>query len=81
MIVQNEDNGGLYFIVGALVVAVAIIGFMYFNNAKVSNTLSPTVIERTEKTIEKTAEPAPSTNSYELKIDDNGASATHTETP
>jgi hypothetical protein len=30
---NNSDNGGLYFIVGALVVAVAFIGYLYANGS------------------------------------------------
>ncbi|MEZ0260396.1 MAG: hypothetical protein ACAH80_05260 [Alphaproteobacteria bacterium] len=30
---DNSDNGGLYFVVGALVVAVGLIGFLYMNGS------------------------------------------------
>lgn len=30
---DNNDNGGLYFVVGALVVAVGLIGFLYMNGS------------------------------------------------
>lgn len=30
---DNSDNGGLYFIVGALVVAVAVMGYFYMDGS------------------------------------------------
>lgn len=76
MATQTEDNGFLYFIVGALVVGVAILAFFYMNGTNMTTSNSPAVIERTERTIEKTVEPqSNSGSSLEMRIDENGASA------
>lgn len=52
MATQTEDSGFLYFIVGGLVVVVALIGFIYLNDAEIKDG-TPTLIERTERTIER----------------------------
>ncbi len=80
MATDTQDNSGLYFIVGGLVVAF-VVAFVYFNNNNIGviSPQNPTVIERTTtNTIEK-APPAPQSNSLELNVDRNGASATSTQ--
>lgn len=48
---DNSDNGGLYFVVGALVVAVGLIGFLYMNGSigeRGGSGLPSVVINKTE---------------------------------
>ncbi len=53
---DNSDNGGLYFIVGALVVVVGLIGYFYVNGNPGSASGPTTVVEKTVNTIEKPAD-------------------------
>ena len=79
MATQTQDNSGLYFIVGALFVVVAIIGFLFLNDGSIGmNDNDTTIIEKTEHTIEKAPEPAKS--SLEMRVDEDGVSATSTST-
>ena len=76
MIVQN-DNGGLYFIVGMLLVAVIGIGFLFLND----NADGPNIISKTERTIERTVEKPSekSSTSFSLAVDEDGVTATTTD--
>ncbi|MBP7722646.1 MAG: hypothetical protein KA155_08935 [Alphaproteobacteria bacterium] len=78
--VNNNDHGGLYFIVGALVVVAVIAGVYFIQNDQVDNPNTPSVIERTERTIERTTTDDNDANSssLEMRIDEDGASATTT---
>lgn len=74
--VNNNDHGGLYFIVGALAV-VAVIAGVYFIQNDTANNGAPSVIERTERTIERTTtDDNNNSSSLEMRIDEDGASAT-----
>ena len=44
---DNSDNGGLYFIVGALVVAVGLMGYFYYNGSLGSSAGPSTIVEKT----------------------------------
>ena len=71
---SSESNNGLYFIVGALVVATAIVGFFFFssNNTGANYGPAPT----TSITMEKDND----VDQTSVKIDENGSSITHSET-
>ena len=70
---NNTGNGGLYFVVGALVVAVAIMGYFFVasDNTNVSNMEPAAGIERT---VEETS------SSFEVEMDEDGISGTTTQT-
>lgn len=74
----NENNNGLYFIVGALIVAVLVMGFfMLGNNDNADNNPVAVVertIERTSDSVEKEAD------GFELNVDNNGFSGTVRDT-
>jgi hypothetical protein len=74
----NEDNhGGLYFIVGALVVVAVIAGVLFIQNGEEIGANTPNVIERTERTIERTIDSDDNnSSSLEMRVDDDGVSAT-----
>ncbi len=76
----NNDHGGLYFIVGALVVVALIAGVWFIQNDETGNPNTPSVIERTERTIERTTtdDNTNDSSSLEMRIDEDGASATTT---
>ena len=77
--VNNNDHGGLYFIVGALVVVAVIAGVYFIQNDQVDNPNIPSVIERTERTIERTTtDDNNDSTSLEMRVDEDGASATTT---
>jgi len=60
---NSDSNGGLYFVVGALVLAVAGFGYYYFNG-------SPAVRSDTHTTIiEKTVVPAETSPDVRIEID------------
>ncbi|MCE7887004.1 MAG: hypothetical protein DYH13_05810 [Alphaproteobacteria bacterium PRO2] len=75
--VNNNDHSGLYFIVGALVVVAVVAGVWFIQN-DAANTGAPSVIERTERTIERTTtgDNDAGSGSLEMRIDEDGASAT-----
>lgn len=67
----NDDNGGLYFIVGALVVAVAVMGFFLLGDT--SNDDNPIAV--IERNVDETADSAQeSTSNIDLNFDDDGVS-------
>lgn len=71
MIVEREDNSALYFIVGALLVAVAAFAIYYFASDRqaVENTASDTT------RVENVA-PASGSTSTNLSVDGNSVSTT-----
>ena len=71
----QENNNGLYFIVGALVVIVAVIGFLYVenDNTEITNIDPAAGIEETADNIED------STTEFNVDVEDDGFSAS-TET-
>lgn len=77
MATQDNDNGFLYFIVGGLLVA-AIVGFFVMDGGSDMSD-GPSVIERTERTIERTTDNDNNTTGFEMRVDGNGASATSTQ--
>jgi hypothetical protein len=75
----NNDHSGLYFIVGALVVVAIVAGVWFVQNEQIDNPNTPSVIERTERTIERTTtDDNNDSSSLEMRIDEDGASATTT---
>jgi hypothetical protein len=72
MIIEREDNSALYFIVGALLIAVAAFAIYYFSVNGNSN--SDVAADSTR--VENTAPAAGETNSMSLSVDSNGAKAT-----
>jgi len=72
MSTQN-DNNGLYFIVGALVVIVALMGFLYLGNSDDGDVLNIEPAAGIEETVDETS------SSFELNIDDEGVSGTTTQ--
>jgi hypothetical protein len=72
---NENDNGGLYFVVGGLVVAVAVIGFLYFgqNAGEKANMTEPA------SGVEAPADNETS-STFNLEIDDNGISGSSTQT-
>ena len=77
--VNNNDHGGLYFIVGALVVVAVIAGVYFIQNDQVDNPNMPSIIERTKRTIERTTtDDNNDSTSLEMRVDEDGASATTT---
>lgn len=76
----NNDHSGLYFIVGALVVVAVVAGVWFIQNDQIDNPNMPSVIERTERTIERTTtdDNNNDSSSLEMRIDEDGASATTT---
>lgn len=69
----QESNNGLYFIVGALVVIVALMGFLFLGNSNDTDVLSIEPAAGVEKAVDET------TSSFELNIDDEGVSGTTTQ--
>ncbi|MDF3023708.1 MAG: hypothetical protein K0R10_1069 [Alphaproteobacteria bacterium] len=53
---NSDNNGGLYFIVGALVVAVAAMGYFYLADAPASKGGTTIAIERNVSPTEKPAD-------------------------
>lgn len=68
----QQDNTGLYFIVGILVAVVAVFGFIMFANDGDVTTIEPAA--GVERAVDQT------TSSFELNVDDNGVSGTSTTT-
>jgi hypothetical protein len=60
---NSDSNGGLYFVVGALVLAVAGFGYYYFNGSPVVHTDTHTTI------IEKTVAPPVTLPDIKIEID------------
>ncbi len=69
---ESEGNNGLYFIVGALVVAVAVIGFLFMGNNAPMESSNP--VAGIESAVEKTS------NSFNIKVDEDGVSGSSTST-
>lgn len=71
----QESNNGLYFIVGALVVIVAVMGFMYMNNdTNDLEIINPAAgIEETADNIEE------STTEFKVDIEEDGFSASSSQ--
>ncbi len=85
MIVEREDNGPLYFIVGALLVAVAAFAIYFFTTNR--SAPSPDLAEgiRAENSVAPAAGGGTSAevenangSSMTLSVDDNGTTATTT---
>lgn len=71
--IENNNNSGLYFIVGALFVAVLIMGFIFVGNDDVT-TLEPSAgVEEAADNVEDT------TSEFNLKIDEDGVSGSSTQ--
>ena len=69
---ENQNNNGfLYFIVGALLVAVAVLGFMYLENPEDSNNPVTTIVETTEEAADDVADEG---DEFSLEIDEDGFS-------
>lgn len=74
MTTQNENNGGLYFIVGALFVAVLAIGVMFFSQNDETNTIEPAAgVERAADQVEET------TNEFKIELDEDGVSGSSSQ--
>jgi hypothetical protein len=74
----DDDNNGLYFLVGGLVV-LAVIGFFVFSNGDDVENISPAAGEATYTGSAEPGTPDRS-SSTELRVDDDGVSSTTTET-
>ncbi|HYD17470.1 MAG TPA: hypothetical protein VEF76_03200 [Patescibacteria group bacterium] len=57
---NTENNGGLYFIVGALVIAVGVMGYMYFGGDHDGRSGASVAIEKTSDAV---------SNPVDLKVD------------
>lgn len=57
-VVTTESNNGLYFLVGVLLVAVVVLGFLYFNGTIGGSASSNPVANA----VESTAEAVPDVN-------------------
>lgn len=66
---DNSDNGGLYFLVGGLLVAVIALGFMFYTDTDSMQSDSPTIIERTV-----TQDESGNSGSFNMDITDDGVS-------
>ena len=69
---QNDANGGLYFIVGALLVAVVALGVMLMSSEDTGiGNIEPAA--GMEETVDQT------TSSFEIDVDDDSISGTTTQ--
>lgn len=71
---NSNDNNGLYFIVGGLLVAVLVIGGLYMTQPEEGENIireSTTLVERTTQD--------ESGSSFNLEVDDEGFSASSEE--
>ena len=77
MIIEREDNSALYFIVGALLVAVAAFAIYYFSFSGRSDS-SPVTGSSTqvENTAPAAGDSSSSSDTMSLSVSPNGATAT-----
>lgn len=68
----QESNNGLYFIVGALVVIVALMGFIFLGNND-GDVMQIEPAAGMEEAVDETS------STFELNIDDEGVSGTTTQ--
>lgn len=69
----QESNNGLYFIVGALVVLVAVLGFVYFGSSDAPNIEPAAGVEQAAQEVEKT------TSEFKIDVEDDGFSASSSQ--
>ena len=69
----EESNNGLYFIVGALVVIVAILGFVFLGADNVPKIEPAAGMEQAADQVEET------TSKFEVNIEEDGVSASSTQ--
>ena len=69
----QESNNGLYFIVGMLVVIVALIGFFYMGGADTTNMENIEPAAGLEEGMDQ------SSSSFRVDIDENGVTGTTTQ--
>lgn len=71
---NNENNNGLYFMVGGLLVAVLVIGTIFLTGTDSGKQ----VVKETNTVVERSVDKATdneSGSSFELNVDDDGFSA------
>lgn len=68
---ERDSENGLYFVVGALVVAVAVIGFIYVYNTEDVNDIQPSA------GIERSADE--DRTDFNLRVDNNEVSGSATD--
>lgn len=66
----EQDNSGLYFIVGILVAVVAVLGFVMFGGSDAVQNIEPAA--GIEKAVDETS------SSFEINIDEDGVSGSST---
>lgn len=76
---QDNNNAFLYFAVGALIVAVAAVGFLYVADRPGEDGSNLTIIENTEPAGGDSA-PEGTSSELNLNMDDEGFSATRSTT-
>lgn len=76
MATSNENNGFLYFAVGALLVAVAVLGFAYVDSGEETSNPVTAVVETTENAADEAGDNMEqSTSEFSVDFDEGSFSA------
>lgn len=77
MAIDSESNNGIYFTLGALIVAIAVLGFLFMGNDNTISSLEPSAgYEAPSTTINNNTDTTPDSTSreFDLRVDDDGVS-------
>jgi hypothetical protein len=72
---MSNNNNGLYFLVGGLLVAVIVMGALYFTNTDSGQEVVRETNTVVEKTVDEATDEDRSGSSFELNVDEEGFSA------